>query len=101
MRPLAPSVTCGDTSPALCGAGEELDAHCSSPEGNTSGEVSAKLTEGAYRIPQNVVFTSTPQVRGSLMKPVRLSKSIAPSREMWLVMLRPKTAASHLPPAAR
>jgi len=42
-------------------------------------------------------LTCTPQVRGSLMKPVRLLKSMPPTMRVWLVMLRPKTAASYLP----
>jgi len=43
----APSVGFADTSPALFGAGEERKAHSSSLEGNTSGEVSPQVTEGA------------------------------------------------------
>ena len=43
----APSVGFGATSPVLCGTGEELNAHRSSPEGHTSGEVAAQRTEGA------------------------------------------------------
>jgi hypothetical protein len=38
---------------------------------------------------QNVALNSTPQVRGSLRKPVRLLKSMAPTIASSSVMLRP------------
>ncbi len=46
---------------------------------------------------QNVDLNCTPHVRGSLMKPVSLLKSIAPVTRIWLVMLRANTATSYLP----
>lgn len=43
---------------------------------------------------QNVALNSTPQVRGSFMKPVRLLKSMPPTIASSSVMLRPNTATS-------
>jgi hypothetical protein len=39
-------------------------------------------------------------MRGSLSKPVRLLKSMAPLTFSSSVMFRPKSATSHLPPFA-
>jgi chitinase len=44
--------------------------------------------------PQNFIVNSAPTVRGSLMNPVRLLKSIAPTMRVWSVMLRPNSATS-------
>lgn len=44
--------------------------------------------------PQNFAVNSTPQVRGSLMNPVRLLKSMPPTMRAESVMLRPNTARS-------
>lgn len=46
---------------------------------------------------QNFAVNSTPNVRGSLRKPVRLLKSIAPTTRTWSVRLRPYTATSYWP----
>src|SRR5690606_32253121 len=46
---------------------------------------------------QKRVRSSTPQVRGSLRKPVRLLKSIAPTTRVWSVMLRPNSATCGSP----
>ena len=46
---------------------------------------------------QNFAVNSTPYVRGSLRKPVRLLKSIAPTTRVWSVRLRPNTATSYWP----
>jgi len=46
---------------------------------------------------QNRAVNSNPYVRGSLMKPVRLLKSMPPTMRVWSVMLRPNTATSYLP----
>ena len=46
----------------------------------------------AETLTQNLALNSKPTVRGSLMKPVRLLKSMPPTMRAWLVMLRPNTA---------
>src|SRR3546814_10371780 len=44
---------------------------------------------------QNFAVKSTPIVRGSLMKPVRLLKSMPPTMRVVSVMLRPNSATSY------
>ena len=41
-----------------------------------------------------MALNEAPKLRGSLMKPVRLLKSMPPTTRIWLVMLRENTAAS-------
>ena len=46
---------------------------------------------------QNLALNCTPQICGSLRKPVRLLKSMAPTATTSSVMLRPNSAASYFP----
>jgi len=50
------------------------------------------------RLAQNFALSDTPKICGSLMKPVRLLKSMPPVTTSSSVMLRPKTATSYLSP---
>ncbi len=58
-----------------------------------AGEQGRDYSDGS----QKLALNCTPKVRGSLMKPVRLLKSMPPTIRIWLVMLRPNSAASYLP----
>jgi TPR repeat protein len=48
---------------------------------------------------QNFALNCTPKICGSFRKPVRLLKSMPPVATSSSVMLRPKSAASYLPPS--
>ena len=90
----------GATAGPLTGPPPEGEGEDGFPAGmgSTSTSTSTRTRTSQTQIQnQNCALNCTPKVRGSLMNPVRLLKSIPPVTTTLLVMLRLKTATSYLP----